>query len=139
MSPFGSKDAAGRIAASSQGQTDRAQKPFAASAHFLADFWEVSEKTREKKGGAVSSSAKFCVGRTKTVCRRAGGGNTPGFSVSPSGSQRSGCPFPVFVMAAIHDQMLKNARKMVHNGANITALKTEMVSIMIWPGVMAAA
>jgi hypothetical protein len=42
-------------------------------------------------------------------------------------------------MATIHDQMLKNARKMVHNGANITALKTEMVSIMMWRGVMAAA
>jgi hypothetical protein len=138
MSPFGSKAAAGRIAASSQGQTDQAQKPFAASAQFLGVFGK-SLKKNAKKGGAVSSSAKFCVGRTKTVCRRAGGGNTPGFSVSPSGSQRSGRPFPVFVMAAIHDQILKNARKLVHNGANITVLIAEMVSIVMWPGGAAAA
>ena len=49
MSPFGSKDAAGRMAASSQGQTDQAQKPFAAGAHFLGVFGKSLKRRAKQK------------------------------------------------------------------------------------------
>jgi hypothetical protein len=32
------------MAALPQSQTDHAENPFAAGVHFLADFWEVSER-----------------------------------------------------------------------------------------------
>jgi hypothetical protein len=61
------------MAALPQSQTDRAEKSFAASAHFLADFWEVSEKTREKRRSRFQLRQVLCWSYKDSVPEGRGG------------------------------------------------------------------
>jgi hypothetical protein len=74
MSPFGSKDAAGRMAASSQGQTDQAQKPFAAGAQFLRVFGKSLKRNAKKRRSRFQLRQVLCWSYKDSVPESRGGG-----------------------------------------------------------------